>query len=777
MRPKLPQFLKPPQFDNEDKTRAATVLHVILLALFVVLGLLAAITTHPLTVYVTAGMSLSYFGIWGLMRRGYVKLASRLLMGSLIIGITLIVYFNGSIRAPAVSGYVACIVVAGLTLSKRSTILWSIIVSLLLLALYQLEIRGLLPPVYYTQVSILQWATYVGVVCITAVMLMLAHTSILNALELARRNARSLEERNQELKSEIAERQQAEQALRVSEERYRTLFELEADAILLVELDTFRIVDANPAAEQLYGYSHAELLALNAQDLTLNNERVEAFGKGTVHAPLKYHCTKDGVVIPVETTSHVFFWQNKNMLLIVSRDITERVQTEEMLKKRLQALTTPLDSPLNLQFSDLFDIDKIQAIQDSFAEAVDVGSVVTDLTGHPITRPSNFCMFFPPEKHLQLQGKIHCLCFDRTTSQDHPNEPLIHACFRGGFLSARAGITVGGKHIANWLIGQVRTEPFDEAQIQQLSAETGLDHASLRQALHEMPFMPRERFEKIARALSMLANELSQEAYQNIQQARFITERKQMEAKLREHREHLEEQVQQRTTQLTAINQELEAFSYSVAHDLRSPLRAIDGFSRTLLEQHTTQLDEQGRAYLERIIAADQRMGQLIDDLLSLSRLNRSEMNYEAVDLSALARAILADLSQRHPQRQVEYHVADGLMVEADRRLISILLENLLGNAWKFTAKTPRARIEMGAQAGKPPTFYVRDNGAGFDMAYADKLFGAFQRLHTENEFPGTGIGLATVKRILHRHNGEVWAIGEVNQGATFYFTLPEQEG
>lgn len=255
--------------------------------------------------------------------------------------------------------------------------------------------------------------------------------------------------------------------------------------------------------------------------------------------------------------------------------------------------------------------------------------------------------------------------------------------------------------------------------------------------------------------------------------ARDITERQLMEENLRKHREQLEELVQERTAQLTAINQELEAFSYSVAHDLRTPLRAINGFSNILLNEHSTNIDSAGLSYLQHIIESGQHMNQIIDALLSLSHLTRSEMRREKVDLSAMARLILNEFHQRDPQRNVKVIIADGLVIEADHQLIRVVLENLLGNAWKFTAKIPNAFIELGAQAGKPITYFVRDNGAGFDMNYASKLFGAFQRLHSEGEYSGTGIGLAIVKRIIHRHNGEVWAVGEVGKGATFYFTVP----
>jgi PAS domain S-box-containing protein len=224
-----------------------------------------------------------------------------------------------------------------------------------------------------------------------------------------------------------------------------------------------------------------------------------------------------------------------------------------------------------------------------------------------------------------------------------------------------------------------------------------------------------------------------------------------------------------------AANRELETFSYSVAHDLRSPLRAIDGFSQALLEDYGERLDTEGLRYLRRVREAAQRMAELIDDLLTLSRVTRSELRRERVDLSALARTVLAGFQRLEPQRDVEIVIASGLVVEADRQLAAIALDNLLGNAWKFTSKRVRARIELGATKSNGETaYFVRDNGAGFDMTYRDKLFGVFQRLHPESDFPGTGVGLATVARITSRHRGRIWADGLLDEGATFYFTLTE---
>lgn len=226
--------------------------------------------------------------------------------------------------------------------------------------------------------------------------------------------------------------------------------------------------------------------------------------------------------------------------------------------------------------------------------------------------------------------------------------------------------------------------------------------------------------------------------------------------------------------ELERKNNELEAFSYSVSHDLRAPLRSIDGFSQLLLEDFAGTLDAKAQDYLRRVRDSAQRMGELIDDLLQLSRVARADLSRSRIDLSSIARAVAEELMNKEPERKITLHVQDQLLAEADSRLVRVALDNLLGNAWKFTAKVPEARIEIGAERQEGATvFFVRDNGAGFDMHYAEKLFQPFQRLHVESDFAGTGIGLATVHRIIDRHGGRIWAQGAVDQGATFYFTIP----
>jgi signal transduction histidine kinase len=285
------------------------------------------------------------------------------------------------------------------------------------------------------------------------------------------------------------------------------------------------------------------------------------------------------------------------------------------------------------------------------------------------------------------------------------------------------------------------------------------------------------RLEKMQRATFNILEDLDEEKRKAEKTGEQLRERIVQLRQADEVIRKLNEGLKRRAVELETINKEIESFSYSVSHDLRAPLRAIDGFSQALIEDFAGKLDDRGQDYLRRVRHGAQRMALLIDDMLNLSRVTRAEFRREEVDLTALAREVAAELRRAYPDREVELSVGEELRVPGDARLLRIAIENLLGNAWKFTRERSPARIELGGRSQPDGTtaYFVRDNGVGFDMAYSDKLFGAFHRLHNVREFPGTGIGLATVQRVVRKHGGRVWAEGEVDKGATFYFTLSSE--
>ncbi len=298
------------------------------------------------------------------------------------------------------------------------------------------------------------------------------------------------------------------------------------------------------------------------------------------------------------------------------------------------------------------------------------------------------------------------------------------------------------------------------------AADRSQDHAVRGYAVGAVDYLVKPVVPEFVRSKVAVFVELAKKSELLRRQTQLLVESGQAALELAETRAELVRDLEHK-------NRELESFSYAVSHDLRAPLRRIESFSRAILESQGERLDESGRRYLDRVREASQQMSQLIDDVLYLSRVTRADLREQDVDLSALATLILARLQETDPARKVEIKVRPGVVVTGDGQLLRIALENLLENAWKFTGNQPDSRVEFGVtQASGEPTYYVRDNGAGFDMTYADRLFGPFQRLHPQGEFPGSGIGLATVQRIIHRHGGRVWAEGLVGQGATFQFTL-----
>jgi len=623
---------------------------------------------------------------------------------------------------------------------------------------------------------------------------------------------------------DITEHQRAQQVLRESEERHRLLFERNPLPAWVFDLETLKFLAVNEAAVSSYGYSREEFLAMTIDDIrpqedvaALRAAVARTVAGGGAAGGIWRHRKKDGTVIEVEVTAHPLAYGGRRAELVLAQDITERQRAEQALRaseERFRALAASANDAI-------VSADSHGHITyfNPGAERL-FGYAATDVTGQPLTllMPERFrdahragLARYLATGEAHVVGKTVELAGRAKDGREFPLELSLASWKQGsdvGFTGILRDITervraaealraseerfrllVGNVrdyaiymldptgHVVSWNRGaeQIKGYAAEEIIGQHVSrfyapedAAAGKPAAALEAAAaagryEEENWRVRKDGSRFwANVVMTAVRDERGKLLGFAKVTRDLSERRRAEAEIRA-----------RTAQLEAANKELEAFSYSVSHDLRAPLRSIDGFSQALQEDYTARLDEEGRSHLRRVRAATQRMAHLIDDLLHLARVSRAELKSAPVDLSALAQGVVAELRQREPRRAVEFVCADKAQVRGDPALLRVVLENLLGNAWKFTTQRRPARIEFGvAQQDGASAYFVRDNGAGFDMTYADKLFGAFQRLHSAKEFEGTGIGLATVQRIIHRHGGRVWAESAVDQGATFYFTV-----
>jgi PAS domain S-box-containing protein len=523
------------------------------------------------------------------------------------------------------------------------------------------------------------------------------------------------------LEAKEAERARAQEALRQNEQRYRLLFETMAQGVVYRDRQG-RITTANPAAERILGLSLGQMLGLTPLDPRWRavHEDGSDFPGDTHPAML---ALKSGQPVH-DVVMGVYHPEQDAYRWIL---INAAPQFHEGDRQPSQVYTT---------FADITERKKAEeALRESEAR---LRSII-ELAPVPLALYNDALniTYLNPDFVATFGYNLT----DIPTLDDWWHRAYPDSAYRQWVIDEWTARVERGHREGSG------SEPMEVA----VHAKDGSVHAVLASATRLGPSA----------------------ADSNVVILYDITERKQAEERVAALNEELEQRVQERTAQLEAANKELESFSHSVSHDLRAPLRAIDGFSQMLLDQYGDRLDATGGDYLRRVRGGAQVMAALIDDLLKLSRLSRSPLHPDDIDLSALARAIVAELRERDPQRRVTVDIADDLRLTGDPGLLRIAMENLLDNAWKYTSKTADARIalDMEERDGER-VFRVRDNGAGFDMKYAGKLFGAFQRLHRREEFEGTGIGLATVQRVLRRHGGRVWAEGSPGQGATFYFTL-----
>ncbi len=619
---------------------------------------------------------------------------------------------------------------------------------------------------------------------------------------------------------DVTERMRMMAALEESEERYRQIFAATPLPMWVTDAHVPRFLAVNDAAVRKYGYSRSEFERMTAIDLQAEDCRDAVTRQLLARDPaqpmqfLRRHLTRDGKSISVEITAQPFQYGGQQARLILANDVTEQVENEarmiesEARYRQIFALT-PLPMYLRdedtLQFIDvnkachemygysreemlrmsLIDIQtpagrerymkgvydrpmgaferlqKQHARRDGSLIDVEIHSYPTTMAGRKV-------------RLVLIRDMTEQLNMERLLRD---NEARLRAIADNvpatiAFFDADSALQYSNFAFDRWFApggeGGGSPEPFGEGLMpllerallgEEVTTERAMDTRA-GQRVVRMTLIPHRKENGGIEGAYLMGYDL--------------TDFRRAEAEVRHLNAELEQRVEQRTRALAAANRELESFSYSVSHDLRAPLRTIDGFSQILIDEYSDVLDESGRGYLERVRAGSQRMAKLIEDLLELARVTRRDLQIRTCDLSAMAREIFRDLQALAPERAVRVEIADGMRVAADEGLLRIALDNLMRNAWKFTGLQDSPLIEIGcAEDGESRTFFVRDNGVGFDMAYVDKLFGAFQRLHSETEFQGTGIGLALVQRVIRRHGGQVWAEAEPDRGATFYFLMP----
>ena len=632
--------------------------------------------------------------------------------------------------------------------------------------------------------------------------------------------------------TDITERKTAEKGIQESEEKYRQLFSTISDAIFVMDVDTLGMIDANDSALSLYGYGREEFLSLTLLDISAEPEKSLASVKKTeggksFRIPLRYHRKKDGTLVPVEISVCDFHLKGRKVICTVIRDITERLAAEQALRKNEEQYRSVVENSqegifiIDDAFRILYANDELSRISGYSREEIlgrnfqiflddESKNLVAD---RYLRRQRGESL--PPRyeikvvrkdgerRHAELSSAIIRDSKEKTktigqildvTERFRMEERVRQERDRARTYLDIAGvilIVINGDQTIS-LINKKGCEVLGYPE-REIVGRNWFDHflppASREETkkvfsrlmageiapveYHENAVVTRAGDERLIAWHNQILADASGRIYASMSSGEDITERRQAEDEIRRLNAELERRVKDRTIQLASSNKELEAFVYSVSHDLRAPLRSIDGFSLALLEEYGGRLDERGRHYLDRVRSAAGQMGLEIEDLLKLSRLTRSDMIFADVNLTRLVEKIAAELKESRPERAADWIIAPGVTAEGDARLLEVALRNLLENAWKFTSKHPSARIEFGVrERDGQPVYFVRDDGAGFDNAFAGKLFGVFQRLHRFEEFEGTGVGLAMVQRIIRRHGGSVWADGAVERGAAFYFTL-----
>src|SRR5215470_3785453 len=565
---------------------------------------------------------------------------------------------------------------------------------------------------------------------------------------------RELESREERLSAELADLRRVEEALRVSEDRYRTLVESAPEAILVVDADAGRFVDANENSVRLFGFEREELFKLGPVDISptiapdgrpageLASEKIREALDGGAPVFEWIHRNSSGEDINCEVRLMRLPGAERNLVRGSVTDITERKRAEEALRQYVERLR----------------------IMREMDRSILAARSAEEIAGVALRRLREL---IPTERiTVVLAGPA-------------PGEATVLATDEDGERSVEAGKRLPIEPFGD--LANLITEKLQGGETYLLDVLNIPDPAPAIRDLQTTGrryyfIVPLLAHGELLGSLSLGTDRLSDLTSEHLEIAREVADglaiavrQASLHEQVGQHAAELERRVAERTA-------ELEAFSYSVSHDLRTPLLTIDGFSRMLLDDYADQLDAEGQRLLKTICSNSQNMGRLIDDLLAFSRLGRQEMRPAEIKMSELAAAVCAELTATAPERKLQFNLQPLPPVRGDQSMIRQVFVNLLSNAIKFTGPKDVAVIEVGAAEDENHNvYYVKDNGVGFEMKYADKLFGVFERLHSDDEFTGTGVGLAFVQRILHRHGGQVWAEGKVGEGATVYFTLPHR--